>query len=269
MKLHTHRAARVAVLTGATLALSVSPTLATTPPSEPAPAEALPSAVDTSVPACDEYFAASEAMDGDSPDPAVAGPLVDAMVINAAKSTPPEVTAALGELGRYAHMQLNGNVTSDDFPPRSFFEAESTVDTFMFEHCKFDGRLDVTGNEYSFTGIPAELKAGTYGVLLRNAGAQIHELGILRRNDGVTDSWADILALPEDQVGAKASILGFSFAPGTGDVWLRRTTFTPGDYLAVCFLPDGTILQADGTAMFGTGVPHMMKGMQAEFHVSA
>lgn len=112
----------------------------------------------------------------------------------------------------------------------------------------------LTMKDFSFD-LPDTLPAGRATYRVVNAGPQPHELGVLKLGPGKTD--ADVLAWdsapsgppPFESVGG---INGFS-ADGSGYMTLD---FAPGEYLAVCHIPDPI-----------SGVAHLHLGMISHFSV--
>ena len=147
------------------------------------------------------------------------------------------------------------------FESPEFAAAQGTVDPWMFEHCEFDQKAEVTASEYKFEGVPSELDAGTAAILLTNDGAEAHEMAIMRKADGVTQSWEEILALPQEEAEALVVQVGGTFAPARATKGLAVVDLVPGDYVVTCFVPTGTSMSADGEVTEGTGVPHFMRGM--------
>jgi hypothetical protein len=124
---------------------------------------------------------------------------------------------------------------------------------------------EVQATDYSFANIPDELPAGPTSFEFSNEGDELHELLIVRKNDGVTDSAEDLLALPEDEAMGKVTMLGspaFAEPSQTDD---KVVDLEPGDYIAVCFIPMG-MTSADGPPP--DGPPHFTQGMVAEFTVA-
>jgi len=109
-----------------------------------------------------------------------------------------------------------------------------------------------------FTFEAPALTAGTHTFHVVNDGPQVHEVQLLRLNDGATIQ--DFLAAMAP--GAKGPPPGVlmggpgAYRAGLDSYW--TVTFTPGNYAFVCFVPDS----ADG-------MPHMMKGMVREFTIPA
>ena len=134
--------------------------------------------------------------------------------------------------------------------------------TFVKDNCGFTD-VSITTSEYAFGGLPTELAAGPAVFTVQNIGEEVHEVLVMRKNDGVTETAEEIIALPEEEAMAKATMAGVAFGfPGS-------TSFTtmdlaPGDYIAVCFLPQGATPELmaqmpegpDGTMPPEAGPPH-------------
>jgi plastocyanin len=132
--------------------------------------------------------------------------------------------------------------------------------------------ITVTAMDYHFDGLPTSVPAGTT-IALDNQGAEIHELIAVRRNDGVTETWDELLALPEAEAMAKVTIVGQLLA-GPGEAAEGTLTVDQeGDYLAVCFVPEGMTQMPDPAASpdpsVEFGPPHFLLGMKQEFTVTA
>ena len=61
---------------------------------------------------------------------------------------------------------------------------------------------------------------------LKNDGEEFHEIVVARKADGVTDSFEDILALPEEEAGAKIVMVGAT-SPRRARPVTSRPTSTP------------------------------------------
>jgi uncharacterized cupredoxin-like copper-binding protein len=116
----------------------------------------------------------------------------------------------------------------------------------------------VTAVDYAFQGAPDTVSAGTVAFDLTNqAKDEQHEMVILRKKDETTQSWSELLQLPEDQAeSATTYVASAQAAPGQSSSTLAK--LTPGSYAMICFLPVGG---AEG------GQPHFTKGMVHEFTV--
>jgi hypothetical protein len=107
------------------------------------------------------------------------------------------------------------------------------------------------------------MPAGTVGITLSNQGTDAHLVLVSRANDGVTQSFAEILNLPPEQEVQVATALGSAEAdPGeTSTVFLRLTR---GRYGAADFVTQGTT----SLVAPGSGAAHYSLGMQGEFTVT-
>jgi hypothetical protein len=149
-----------------------------------------------------------------------------------------------------------------------FTENYGAIIQFVKDNCGF-GAIDVTASEYAFGGAPVEVPAGPVVVSLTNTGTELHEFAIARINDGVTESIDEILALPEDQALSKVTPVGTAFT-FPGEQGFTAVDLEPGEYVAVCFLPQGATPDNLPLLESGelTGTPHAILGMVAPFTVS-
>ena len=94
-------------------------------------------------------------------------------------------------------------------------------------------------------------------------GGEAHEIVILERNDGATQSIEELLAMSEEESSA---LVTFVEATGAepGRQGLLVGDFEPGEYIAACFIAQGTTSE-DAE---GDGPPHAMEGMVKEFTVA-
>jgi hypothetical protein len=155
-------------------------------------------------------------------------------------------------------------------------------------------QITVTGYEYAFGDLPSSVPAGT-SLAFMNTGAEVHELIVARKNDGVTESWDELIALPEEEAFQKVTTFGPLFAaPGESATFgigpagpapmTALTLDQEGEYLALCFIPQGTTELPDFSAeaapassvaptstesMAPQGPPHFVLGMRQEFTVTA
>ena len=106
--------------------------------------------------------------------------------------------------------------------------------------------VEVGGVEYAYTGLPTSLPSGTE-LTFRNDGIELHELVLVRIADGVTQSFEELLAMEAEgrdpmaeglveMIGEEPLIAGpGEVAPGS--LPLERE----GNYVAICFIPQGVI----------------------------
>jgi len=140
--------------------------------------------------------------------------------------------------------------------------ADSRIDRYALGECGCP-QVRVTATDHAYEGLPSTIPAGTVALTLDNQGQDLHQLLVSRTDDGVTQSFAEILGLLlEEQVQLVTPLMATDSAPGaTTTVFLR---LTPGRYGALDSLPEGTV---DPTAP-GSGPPHAALGMVAEFAVT-
>lgn len=130
----------------------------------------------------------------------------------------------------------------------------------VIESCGVES-YDVTMVDYGFEGIPETVPAGPSAFAFENTGKEQHEFILLRKKDGVTESVEELLALPEEEAMTKATFVNAGFADAGGDGALIAK-LEPGDYVYACFIPVGTVGEAEGD-----GPPHAIEGMAGEFTV--
>ena len=215
--------------------------------------------------ACTAYTKVSAAFGSEEPpDASTLSPVLDTLDDEA----PSEIADSVAVMTDAARKVLdsNGEDTSA-FDSPEFPKAQGEVEPYFFENCDFDTKLEVTAKEFAFEGIPETLKAGQVAMLLTNDGAEAHEMGIVKKKDGVTESFDDLLALPEEQAMDKVEMVNGTFVPRKGSQSMLVADLEPGDYMAVCFIPTGTTIDDSGEHE-GSGPPHFVQGMKAEFTVS-
>jgi len=71
-----------------------------------------------------------------------------------------------------------------------------------------------------------------------------------------------VLALPDDEIGQNVTVLNSAYTPGPDFTGGMIANLTPGRYLYVCALAEGSVNGAEGS-----GPPHFTMGMLGEFTV--
>ncbi len=201
------------------------------------------------------------------PDPATLPGLLDELDANA----PDELTDSVGTMTAAAREVFeSGGQDFSPFETPEFMEAQVDVDGWVYENCEFDGTYDVVATEYQFEGLPAEVESGMVAIKLTNEGQEAHEIGVARKAEGTTETWQELLELPEEEVESKVIFVGGGFAPMSGSVgYAFLDTSEGGEYAALCFIPTGTVMAEDGSVTEGSGPPHFVQGMISEFTVGA
>ena len=210
---------------------------------------------------CEAFFGLTAAFGAEEPPDfeVDVAPRLDVLEADAPAAIEADV-AVMVAAGRSA---VTGDTAA--FETEAFMAAKQAVDAFAFEECPAVSRIDIEGADFAFTGFPEAVPAGVTLVRLTNASTagEAHEALILRRNDGVTDDFADILALPMEQAQTKATVVGSTFAPSLAQPGVGSFDLEPGDYTLVCFVPQG----ASPEHPDGTGPAHAELGMVHEFRV--
>jgi hypothetical protein len=209
---------------------------------------------------CSAEVAAQAATSGD--DPSAIQPAFEDLVAAAPEDIRPTVEDVIA------------NAESGPGDP-AFDAAYGEMLDFVRANCGFE-EVAVGAINYAYTELPSTLASGpTIIDLTNNSTDEVHEIGVARINDGVTETLDELLALPEDEVDTKVTFKGFAFAfPGV--TAHAVIDLEPGRYVGLCFLPQGAtpevISQMDGpdsTAPPGAvlGPPHFVLGMKQEFTV--
>jgi len=133
--------------------------------------------------------------------------------------------------------------------------------------------IEVTGVDYAFQGLPAEVTAGST-LTFRNGGAEVHEMVVMRRNDDVTKPFMAILGEGEEAGRTQVTVMGSAVAPPGQTAQAGVTVGQAGDYALVCFIPVGTLPGGSGgsggpgASGAPGGPPHFVQGMITEFTVT-
>jgi hypothetical protein len=135
--------------------------------------------------------------------------------------------------------------------------ASEATHAYDLETCGWTS-VAVDAADYSFAGLPDQMDAGVVSFELTNGGTEVHEMVLLRKNDGVTESFDELLALPEEEAMDKVTMVGLAGPVPPGEPAYAVVDLDAGEYMAVCFIPVGT-LSFDGPPP--EGPPHMMQGM--------
>lgn len=142
--------------------------------------------------------------------------------------------------------------------------ASQATHAYDLDTCRWQA-VAVDAADYSFAGLPDELDAGVVSFELTNGGAEVHEMVLLRKNDGVTETFDELLALPEEEAMQKVTMVGLAGPVPPGEPGYAVVDLEAGDYMAACFIPVGT-LSFDGPPP--EGPPHMMQGMTHQLTVA-
>lgn len=130
-----------------------------------------------------------------------------------------------------------------------------------------EGTVTITAVDYAFSGIESEVPAGTTFSFV-NEGSEVHEIAVVRRNEGVTESWEDILAMTQEESADLVTVVGHLMAEPGEEAEGTLTVDEAGEYFAVCFVPMGVTSLDEMPDASAMGAPHFTAGMQMEFTVT-
>ena len=129
---------------------------------------------------------------------------------------------------------------------------------------------EIVGVEYAFENVPDSVALGTE-LTFRNGGAEAHEMVLARKNAGVTTSFQELLAMPEEESSKLVTFVGQLMANPGDSAEGSLAADAAGEYLMICFFPQGWTEIPEGTpgpdASLPVGAPHFTLGMLKEFTV--
>lgn len=208
---------------------------------------------------CEDLIDAEDAANavlGDDPN----APDTNALHERALGKAPKEIKDEMSQLVPLVKQALASEDPDSVFRTLSFRKLEDEIDRWVIDNCGIRLR-NVTAVDYRFDNIPHPIWEGRFAVHLENKGRDVHELAVFKINDGVTESAADLVALPPEQVFTKLRFVeGIADGPGRSDE--EVFDLEAGRYLYACFVPVGTTEEKEGT-----GPPHVAEGMFGELNV--
>jgi hypothetical protein len=199
--------------------------------------------------ACDAYATIGASMFGDpSAVPEAAATL--------AAEAPEELHESAVTYGNTFVAAFDGDEAALESP--EFVAAAEELGAAAYETCESAAQLDVEGIDYGFEGLPEEVDSGRLAIRFTNATSadEQHELVLMKKADGVTQTAAELLELPEEELMSAAVPVAVVFADEKGGESVSLVDLEPGSYVAICMIPTG-----------GDGAPHAMNGMIADLEV--
>jgi hypothetical protein len=185
----------------------------------------------------------------------LAPPLADA-VAKAPDAIRPTIQVAETKLKTLAD---TGDVSIFNDPVLS--AAGNKINLYFYDHCS-GPKQAVGAVDYAFSGVTGQLPSGTVELKLTNSGTEQHEMLIVRRKPGVTETFDQILALSQEEAQTKTDFVGQVMAsPGKPDATVAH--LTSGQYVMICTISKGTVGDKQGD-----GPPHFTLGMKHEFTVA-
>ena len=155
--------------------------------------------------------------------------------------------------------------------------------------------VEVSGVEYAFSGLPETLEVGSE-ITFTNDGAELHEIVIVRKAEGVEETIEELLAMEAEgrdpmaeglvEMVGEGPLIAMPGTTAEGSLVLDQ----PGEHVALCFIPQGfdpAVFEAAGVDIMTMGPetdlaslpeevqaifanpPHLAAGMIQPFMVTA
>ena len=142
------------------------------------------------------------------------------------------------------------------------------------------GTIAVTGQDYSFGGVPSVVASGAEFTFTNGSEAEVHEMLVMKFAVDETRTIEELLELPESDFerliefrGVLVALPGEDGSNPEGSGASVAVT-EPGRYVLVCFIPQGAdpavmaeAMQSGSEPSLGDGTPHAFLGMVEEFQV--
>ena len=147
-------------------------------------------------------------------------------------------------------------------------ETASTTFAGIASNCDYQ-TANISATEYKFGGLPATLAAGPTAFHMTNRGSEVHEMLFYRRAKGTE---GDIVSIVNDEPtvsDGRLEEIGVMLPAAPGEDSVLLVDLTPGDYVAVCFVAEGTTSMAQVAAHAGGDASgdHRSLGMIKAFTV--
>jgi hypothetical protein len=199
--------------------------------------------------ACDAYAGVTAAMTG---DPAAAGDALARVEATAPAELAEEAAVVVTTLTEL--FETEDPAVLDD---AEYASASAAIGDAYFDGCDAATKLEVTGLDYEFEGLPDRIDAGRVAVRFTNGTEhdEAHELLLFRRLEGTDETVEELVELPEEEIFSKVAMAGVVFVDEPGGESVALFDLEPGSYIAICFIPIGG----------EDGPPHFTGGMVAEF----
>ncbi len=214
-----------------------------------------------------KFFTQTPGLMGDGPPPKSAIPKIQANydkfiakeIPKIKGNEPPAIADAIKFVLASSKKVRNGDFSG--VMSRKFEAQSERIDAYFFNNCEGE-KAEVEGPDYAFEGVDDTYSAGYRRFKFQNTGVEVHELILLAKKPGVTESFDQILKLPERKAMSKVNSIAGIDGVNPGKFGYTGANLKPGAYLAVCFLPKGSQPGAEGK-----GPPHFTLGMKKEFKV--
>lgn len=134
--------------------------------------------------------------------------------------------------------------------------------------------VDVRAVDFAFGFDRSQLASGNFSLDFENTGTQQHEMALFRVPDAATVAEAATALATVDGSSYEgvptgyAAIEHLAYAePGQNTTFTLARPLDAGHYVLVCYIPDGGLDPESGQPVDPQGLPHIAKGMIADFTV--
>ena len=175
------------------------------------------------------------------------------------KASPQEVATDAATFVRLMRAAATGDDSALASPDLA--RADSAVDAYLLERCGYP-EMALYAVEYEFDRVPDSVPAGPTAISLTDDGQELHQVVLLRVNDGVDETMDALFDLPEEERTSKVTpVAEVDVRPGRTNTSL--VNLEPGRYILVCYVPKDS-----KGGVLGHGDPHYADGMLAEVTVT-
>jgi uncharacterized cupredoxin-like copper-binding protein len=209
-----------------------------------------------------------EPPEGGPPPPELAGQIRDSFDANLARplsalqaEAPDEIRDEVDEIALKAR-QFRDEGNPEAVQDEAFTSLTDTVDAYMQENCS-GTKAKVEAINYAYRNLPSTLATGTVRIEMENTATEAHEMVVLNRKPGVTETYDQILALPFEQQETKVDFVNAASADPGKTAYLVAT-MPAGDYIFLCSFGKGTTDDDD----VKDAEPHFTLGMRQEVKVA-
>lgn len=187
-------------------------------------------------------------------DKLVAGPLVELE-----KNAPDELADDVEKIVA-ALQQLRATGDARPFESPALKATQNAIAGYYFDECSGE-KAEVKGVDFGYEGVKATYDPGQIRMKFINEGKEEHELVLVKKSPGVKEGFDELLKLPQEKAASKVEFLGGDKA-APGEEAFVNADLTPGEYVLVCFIPEGSLPGKEGK-----GKPHFELGMKKELSV--
>lgn len=144
--------------------------------------------------------------------------------------------------------------------------ADAAAHAHDLEHCGWT-TAQVVASDYEFSGLDATYPAGPLDFELANDGPEVHELTVLRIQDGVGATVEELMSSDDPTDQAKFEMINSTGPVESGDDEYLVVDLGPGRYVVTCFVPQGATSMEAMEHTVENAPAHAAIGMVHEFTI--